>query len=52
MDLPIGKGKPLFSNMNAVLDKVVGGWQVSGIGTVRSNYFSLPTGIYPHRQCH
>jgi hypothetical protein len=47
VDLPIGKGKPLFNSMNSVLDKIVGGWQVSGIGQIRSNYFSLPTGIYP-----
>ncbi len=47
VDLPIGKGKPLFSGMNSTLDKVAGGWQVSGIGTVRSNYFQLATGIYP-----
>ena len=47
VDIPVGKGKPLFSGMNSVLDKIVGGWQVSGIGTVRSNYFQLPTGIYP-----
>jgi hypothetical protein len=33
--------------MNGVLDKFVGGWQVSGIGQLRSTYFTLPTGIYP-----
>jgi len=47
VDLPFGKGKPLLGSANSVLDKIVGGWQISGIGTIRSNYFSLPTGIYP-----
>ncbi|HOQ46929.1 MAG TPA: TonB-dependent receptor [Bryobacteraceae bacterium] len=47
VDLPFGRGKPLLSNIHPVVDKVVGGWQLSGIGTIRSNYFSLPTGIYP-----
>jgi len=47
VDLPIGQGKPLLGNMHAVLDKIAGGWQLSGIGTIRSNHFALPTGIYP-----
>jgi hypothetical protein len=47
VDLPFGKGKPLFGNVNSTLDRIVGGWQVSGIGAIRSNHFSLPTGIYP-----
>jgi hypothetical protein len=47
VDLPIGQGKPLFGNMHAVLDKIAGGWQLSGIGTIRGNHFALPTGIYP-----
>jgi len=47
VDLPIGKGKPLFSGMNSVLDKFIGGWQVSGIGWLRSTFFTLPTSIYP-----
>jgi hypothetical protein len=31
-----------------VLDRIIGGWQIAGIGTLRSNYFSLPTNIYPN----
>jgi hypothetical protein len=30
-ELPIGKGKPIGSNLNRVADAVVGGWQVSGL---------------------
>jgi len=43
VDLPFGKGKPIGRNISNWLDKVVGGWQLAGIGTLRSNYFSLPT---------
>ncbi|MEK7407889.1 MAG: TonB-dependent receptor [Acidobacteriota bacterium] len=35
VDLPFGKGK------------LLGGWQIAGMGSLRSTYFSLPTGIYP-----
>ncbi|MEK7403493.1 MAG: hypothetical protein AAB225_00150, partial [Acidobacteriota bacterium] len=31
-----------------VLDRLVGGWQVAGMGPLRSNYFGLPTGFYPN----
>lgn len=47
VDLPFGKGKPLLGNANSVLDKIVGGWQISGFGTVWSSHFALPTGIFP-----
>src|SRR5262249_31923376 len=30
-ELPVGKGKTLGGNMNAVADAVLGGWQVSGM---------------------
>lgn len=43
VDLPFGKGKWLGRNTGAIVDKVIGGWQLAGIGTLRSNYFSLPT---------
>jgi hypothetical protein len=43
MDLPFGKGRPLLGNAGGVLNQVVGGWQVAGIGTYRTNYFQLPT---------
>jgi Carboxypeptidase regulatory-like domain len=46
-DLPVGKGKPLAHNAGKVLDKFIGGWQVAGMGSFRSTYFTLPTGTYP-----
>jgi hypothetical protein len=42
-DLPFGNGKPLFGNAGKVLNTVIGGWQVSGSGSYRSRYWSLPT---------
>ncbi len=43
-DLPFGKGKWLGGNAGGVLDKFIGGWQLAGLGNLRTNYFSLPTG--------
>jgi hypothetical protein len=47
-DLPFGKGKPIGRNADGVLDKVIGGWQIAGMGSLRSTYFALPTNIYPN----
>ena len=47
-DLPFGKGKPLLRQSNALVNALVGGWQVSGMGRWRSNYFKLPTNIWPN----
>jgi hypothetical protein len=47
VDLPFGKGKPLAGNSNRLLDAVIGGWQVSGMGRLYSRWFSRPTGIWP-----
>jgi hypothetical protein len=44
VDLPMGRGKALLHNAHGVLDKIVGGWQVAGIGTLHSTYFSLGAG--------
>jgi hypothetical protein len=46
-DLPVGKGKFLAGNAPKAIDKIIGGWQVAGMGSLQSNYFSLPTSIYP-----
>jgi hypothetical protein len=46
-DLPFGKGKPFLKNAGGVLDRIVGGWQVAGLGSLASTYFALPTGVYP-----
>jgi hypothetical protein len=32
-DLPIGRGRQFGSNMNRVLNAIVGGWELSGVGT-------------------
>jgi hypothetical protein len=48
VDLPFGKGKPIGRGMNSVLDKFIGGWQLAGIGSLRTNYFALPTSVYPN----
>jgi hypothetical protein len=47
VDLPFGKGKALAGNSGRVLDKFIGGWQLAGMGSLRSTWFSLPTGTYP-----
>jgi len=44
VDLPFGRGQKLLSNAGGWLDRLAGGWQIAGFGTVRSNYWSLPTG--------
>jgi Carboxypeptidase regulatory-like domain len=47
MDVPVGRGKRLLGNAHGVVDKIVGGWQVAGLGSIRTNYWTLPTNIYP-----
>ncbi len=42
IDLPFGRGKKFASRANGFVDRVIGGWQFAGIGTMRSNYFQLP----------
>ena len=46
-DLPFGKGKPLLGNAGGVVDKLVGGWQVAGIGSINSTYLTLPSTYFP-----
>jgi hypothetical protein len=46
VDLPFGKGKPLAGNAGGVLNRVVGGWQIAGMGGLNSTYFSLPAGLF------
>ena len=41
--LPVGKGKALGSNMNSVLNAVVGGWQASTIISIHSGF---PLAVY------
>jgi hypothetical protein len=46
-DLPVGRDKWIGRNAGRGLDALIGGWQVAGMGSFRSNYFALPTGYYP-----
>lgn len=41
--VPVGKGKRFDRNVNSWLDAAIGGWQLSGTGTVVSTWFSMPT---------
>jgi len=43
VDLPFGRGKKFGHNARGLMNGLIGGWQLAGFGTVRSNYFSLPT---------
>ncbi len=36
LELPVGKGKPLLSNLNPALEQVLGGWRYSGFLYLRS----------------
>jgi hypothetical protein len=42
-ELPIGRGRPLLSEMPAVFDAFVGGWQVSGIVTFSEGQYQTAT---------
>jgi hypothetical protein len=43
-DLPFGRGKRFGGNAGGALDRVIGGCQIAGFGSMRSNYWTLPTG--------
>jgi len=42
-ELPIGQGRAVLGDMPAVLDAVLGGWQVSGIATFSQGQFQTAT---------
>ena len=46
-DLPFGKGKPLAKNAGSLLNALIGGWQVSGMGRWNTTWSMLPTDIWP-----
>ena len=46
VDLPFGTGRRFASSAGAFLDRVIGGWQLAGSGSLQSRYISLPTGYY------
>jgi hypothetical protein len=43
VDLPVGQGKPVLGNAGKFLNRVVGGWQVAGLGSLASTYLALPS---------
>jgi hypothetical protein len=47
-DLPFGRGKLLGRNAGEVVDKFIGGWQIAGMGSLRSTYFTLPVVEWLH----
>jgi hypothetical protein len=50
-DLPVGRGKLLGRNSAKWIDNLVGGWKLSGSGTIVSSWFSMPTnwwGSFPN----
>ena len=42
VDLPLGRGKPVGRNAGKLLNAAIGGWQLSGIGAMTSNYDTVP----------
>jgi hypothetical protein len=42
--LPFGKGKKYLSRANGVVDRLVGGWEIAGQGSITSTWWQLPTG--------
>ena len=46
-ELPLGRGKKLLGNSKGVVEKIVGGWQIAGLGSIRQGYWQLPTNNYP-----
>jgi hypothetical protein len=41
-ELPVGKGKAVGSNFNAVTNALIGGWQVTGVSSFKSGF---PIGV-------
>ena len=44
VDLPVGRGKRFLSNAGSLANRIVGGWQLAGNGSVTSNWWARPTG--------
>jgi len=41
-DLPIGRNKWIGGKMSGAVDRIVGGWQIAGSGSVTSNTYRIP----------
>ena len=46
VDLPFGRGKKIGGNVGGIMDRLIGGWQVAGMGQVRSRWWQMPTRRY------
>jgi Carboxypeptidase regulatory-like domain len=42
-DLPFGPGRRFGANAKGLTERLLGGWQIAGAGSLRSNYWNLPT---------
>jgi hypothetical protein len=42
-ELPLGRGKPIGGSVHGVVDKIISGWQVSGIVSVQGGFPFTPT---------
>jgi hypothetical protein len=43
VDLPFGRGKRFFGNVNRFVDEMIGGFQIAGTGSIVSQEFQPPT---------
>jgi hypothetical protein len=46
VDLPFGKGKRVLGNAGSWLNRLVGGYQIAGMGSLASTFFSLPSSMF------
>jgi hypothetical protein len=47
--LPVGKGQLLFNNANSLVNRIIGGWQWSGMATFQTGQpFSVSSGVPSH----
>ena len=44
LDVPVGRGKALAGGASKTLDKFIGGWQLAGVGSLWTTFFTLPSG--------
>lgn len=48
IDMPFGRGKRFFGNVNRLVDEMIGGFQIAGNGGIVSQAFGAPTGSFGH----
>src|SRR5262249_41987317 len=46
VDVPVGRGKWIGGRAHGIVEKLVGGWQLSGLGSLRSNWYLLSSSMY------